>query len=168
MVQRVVFRLKDRLPREVVPQLRLMGKTHRLHRTDAVLDAGYGTRLLADPRCAQIVVEALHHFDGERYCLVAWCVMPTHVHVVVEPQFDHALGAIVKSWKSYSAVQINRTVGRAGSVWAADYFDRFMRDDDQLSTTFAYVEDNPVVAGLATTAAEWPFSSARERAALRA
>jgi REP element-mobilizing transposase RayT len=149
-------------------QMQLLGKAHRLHRIDAALDAGHGARLLGDPGCAQLVVDALHHFDGERYCLIAWCVMPTHVHVVVEPQLDHELGAIVKSWKAYSATQINRKLDRTGPFWASDYFDRFMRDDDQLSATIAYVEGNPVAAKLVTAAIDWPFSSAAERASLRA
>lgn len=163
LVQHVVFRLKDSLPRDVVQQLRLTGKTHRLTQIDGALDSGHGLRLLEDKTAAQLVVDALHHFDGERYRLVAWCVMPTHVHVIVEPLAAHLLGSIVKSWKAYSAAQINRVLGRTGALWAPDYFDRFMRDEDQLSNTIAYVEGNPVAAGLVKSAEDWPFSSASER-----
>lgn len=165
LVQHVVFRLKDSLPRDVVQQLRLMGKMHRLTHIDGALDSGHGSRLLADDAAAQVVVDALHHFDGERYRLIAWCVMPTHLHVIVEPLADHPLGSIVKSWKAYSATQINRGLGRAGALWAPDYFDRFMRDDEQLSNTISYVEGNPVAAGLVKSAEGWAFSSASERAA---
>ena len=48
----------------------------------------------------------------------------------------------------------------AGSVWAADYFDRYMRDDTHYQTTKLYIEMNPVTAGLCLTPEAWPFSSA--------
>lgn len=147
------------------PAIAFDGQTHRLNHIEGALDSGNGSRLLADGAAAQLVVDALHHFDSERYLLIAWCVMPTHVHVIVEPLADHSLGSIVKSWKAYSATQINRRLGRTGALWAPDYFDRFMRDDDQLSNTVAYVEANPVAARLVKSAEDWAFSSASERAA---
>jgi REP element-mobilizing transposase RayT len=165
LVQHVVFRLKDSLPEPVVQAMKLLGKTQRLHRTDAALDVGHGSKLLADERAASLVVDALQHFDGERYMLLAWCVMPNHVHVLMEPLGEHELGGIVKSWKTFSATQINRALSRTGPVWAADYFDRFMRDGDQLSMTVAYIEDNPVRAGLADHASKWLHSSAALRVA---
>jgi hypothetical protein len=87
------------------------------------------------------------------------------VHVLVEPIGERSLGEIVKSWKTFSAVQINRALSRTGPLWAADYFDRFMRDDGQLSTTVAYIEDNPVRAGLTDRASNWVYSSAALRQA---
>lgn len=143
--------------------MKLLGKTRRLHQTDKLLDAGVGHAFLRDSRVAELVENALLHFDGQRYRLIAWCIMPNHVHVVIEPIADHGLGAIVKSWKSFTATQANRILDRTGAFWAPDYFDRFMRDDDQLSATIAYVEANPVAAGLAPDPKAWPFSSAGAR-----
>jgi len=89
--------------------------------------------------------------------------MPNHVHVVVEPIEGHGLGGIVHSWKSFSAKEANRTLGRIGPFWHKDYFDRFIRDEGHLGRTVEYVENNPVKAGLAATAADWPWSSCRLR-----
>jgi putative transposase len=111
----------------------------------------------------QVVVDALLHFDGDRYRMLAWCVMPNHVHVVVEPTQEHSLGSVVKSWKAFTAAKINQLSGRSGAVWAPDYFDRFMRDEAQLRNTISYVENNPVAAGLVPAPGDWEFSSARER-----
>jgi len=86
--------------------------------------------------------------------------MPNHVHVLVEPIGDYSLGGIVKSWRAFSAAQINRALSRTGALLAPDYFDRFMREDDQLATTIAYIEDNPVRAGLADKSSGWAYSSA--------
>lgn len=129
---------------------------------DARLDRGEGTRPLADPASARIVEEAVRHFDGDRFRLFAWVAMPNHVHVVVEPM-GVSLGRIVRSWKAFSAAQINKTTGARGSFWARDYFNRYMRDEDDLWRTIDYVERNPVAAGLVGSPEDWPWSSARLR-----
>jgi putative transposase len=71
----------------------------------------------------------------------------------------------VEEWKSFSARQINAYLEHSGSVWAPDYFDRFMRDEQHFETTKAYVEMNPVKAGLCARSEEWRFSSAGWRVA---
>jgi putative transposase len=110
------------------------------------------------------VAEAIMHFDGERYRLLPWCVMPNHVHVVVESADGHSLGAIVRNWTSFTANRANKAIGRSGPFWHRDYFDRFIRDKGYLSRTIDYMENNPVKAGLTSTAIDWQWSSARRRA----
>ena len=111
--------------------------------------------------------DVLLHFDDERYRLWAWCVMSNHVHVVAEQREGWALSRVVHAWKSYSANEINRVHGRRGPVWMREYFDRYMRNDDHLSTTIDYVENNPVAAGLCRAAMDWPWSSAPLRLSRR-
>lgn len=127
------------------------------------IEANFGLHLLATPRAASIVERALLHFDAERYRLLAWCVMPNHVHAVVEQGEGWPLAQVVHSWKSFTANAINKAFSREGGVWMREYFDRFMRDDDHLSTTIYYVETNPVDAGLVAQAEDWRWSSARLR-----
>jgi len=122
---------------------------------------GFFGRFLSEPKCAESVEQALLHFDGERYRLLAWCVVPNHVHVVVEQ--IPGLSKVAHAWKSFTAHEINRILGRNGAVWMREYFDRFMRDNDHLSTTIAYVEQNPASAGYVERAADWRWSSARVR-----
>ena len=107
--------------------------------------------------------DALLHFDGEHYRLLAWCLMPNHVHVVIETMGGHPLSDVVRSWKTFTARLANIQLGRAGAFWHADYFDRFMRNEEHLAQTVQYVENNPVKAGLVETPGDWMWSSAALR-----
>lgn len=89
--------------------------------------------------------------------------MPNHVHAVIEQLPGHPLGDIVQAWKSSTAHKINGAVARKGRLWRREYFDRFMRDSDHLSSTIDYVEENPVRAKLVPVSTAWPFSSAHWR-----
>jgi len=155
LIQHLVFGLADALPAGAAPTSAVHG--------DQLLDTGHGACLLRRPECAATIEEVLLHSDGERYRLLAWCVMPNHVHVIAEQVAGVPLSDVVQAWKSSSAHRINHLLARRGRLWRREYFDRFMRDNDHLSTSIAYVEDNPVKAKLAATAVDWPWSSARLR-----
>jgi REP element-mobilizing transposase RayT len=160
-IQFVTFRLADSLPRSVAEALR-----HReddVYRIDRELDAGLEACWLGRADIASLVQDALLHFDGERYRLLSWCLMPNHVHVVIEMSDGQSLSDILRSWKSFTARRTNMLLGRSGAFWHPDYFDRYMRNEDHLAQTVQYVEQNPVKAGLAVTPAEWEWSSARLR-----
>lgn len=120
-----------------------------------------GSCLLADPAMADLVEGALRHFHGQRYHLLAWCVMPNHVHVVFQPLGDHSPSDILHSWKSFTAHRINRILGRRGAVWERESFDHLVRSIEHLEKFIAYVEANPVEAGLCMSPGDWPWSSAR-------
>jgi REP element-mobilizing transposase RayT len=158
-VQFVTFRLADSLPAHVAKALQ--NRDHALPRLERELDVGLGACWLKRPDVASMVEDGLLHFDGNRYRLLAWCLMPNHAHVVVEIVDKISLSEIVGSWKSFTAKQANKIIGQSGTFWHADYFDRYMRDEDHLARTIGYVENNPVKAGLVAVAAEWPWSSAR-------
>ncbi len=157
-IQFVTFRLADSLPRSIVEGLTLQGDTVR--RVDQELDAGWGECWLRRPEIAKLVQDALLHFDGERYRLLAWCIMPNHVHIVIEMLGSHSLIDIMASCKSFTARRANAQLSRSGPFWHPDYFDRYMRDEDHLGRTIDYVEQNPVKAGLVSAATDWPWSSA--------
>ncbi len=160
-IQFVTFRLADSLPRAVIESLRLQDDA--IQHIDGELDAGLGACSLRRAGIASLVQDALLHFDNERYRLLAWCVMPNHVHTVIDVPGDHSLSDIVRSWKSFTARRANAQLGRSGSFWHADYFDRYMRNEDHLARTVEYVEENPVKAGLVGVASDWLWSSARFR-----
>ena len=122
-----------------------------------------GSRLLRDSNAASVVENALLHFQGERYALSAWSVMPNHVHVVVTPFGGFTLPKILHSWKSYSAHEINRVLARKGSVWEEESFDHLVRDERAFDKFVFYTENNPVSAGLCERPEHWPFSSAKFR-----
>lgn len=109
------------------------------------------------------IQETLIKFDGERYRLIAWVVMPNHVHVLIEVIPGVRLGDIVHSWKSYTAKVANKLLGRSGQFWQIEYFDRYMRDAVHLDNTIKYIEYNPVRARLCASEEQWPYSSAGVR-----
>jgi type I restriction enzyme R subunit/putative DNA methylase len=128
------------------------------------LDAGMGCCALKHPTMAMVTQETLLKFDGERYRLLAWCIMPNHVHVLIEPMTG--LGKIVQSWKSYTgrwALKHNAELGLGvpgTALWMREYWDRFIRDQKHFDAVVAYIHNNPVKAGLCETAAQWRWSSA--------
>ncbi|HVY90522.1 MAG TPA: transposase [Hyphomonadaceae bacterium] len=152
--QHIVISLADAVGDDLGPN----NSRQRIWAFDQALDRGEGTCLLADPACAAAVQEALLYHDAERYRLLAWCVMPNHVHVVVDAVCD--VGDTVRRWKTWSARAINCAANKTGRVWRREYFDRFARDEHHLRTMIHYVENNPVAAGLVAAPEEWQWSSA--------
>jgi len=116
---------------------------------------------LKDPKIAASFVEALLHGENVRrsYELLAWVVMPNHVHVVLKPH--EKLPEIMRWVKAAIAVRANRIAGRTGQpFWQREYFDRWIRTSKELASVIACVERNPANAGLVTCAGAWPLSSA--------
>ena len=70
------------------------------------LDQGYGSCLLRNPTCAQIILDAWKFFDGERYDLIAYVVMPNHVHLLIKTYSSFPIGKLVQSWKVFTAKEI--------------------------------------------------------------
>ncbi len=140
-----------------------MSKEDQREAFEALLDLGHGDCILQDPRCAEAVENALLANDGIRYKLLSWVVMPNHVHVMAEIMPGHPMGKTLQGWKGSSAFAINKILGRSGTLWLPDYFDRFIRDATHYDNTLLYIEYNPVKAGLAAEPQPWPFSSAHRR-----
>lgn len=171
VVQSITFRLVDSLPVSVVQRwqkelARLSEKqrdTEIRARVENYLDAGYGERLMRDPEVAIIVESALLYFDAQRYRLFAWSIMPNHVHVLVQFLPGHSMSSVLHSWKSFTSKQINLLLGRTGTIWQADYFDRYIRNETHFQQAKIYIEDNPCKAGLCSVASDWRWSSARRR-----
>lgn len=174
-VQAITFRLADSLPldvlkrwkRELNDQLESpdSGESNKaqaeLRRLIAEYeDAGHGECLLGDPECASIVQKQLIASHETTCKLIEWCVMPNHVHVLVKLIRETPLHEIVKRWKAVSAIEMNRMLGRGGSLWMVDYHDRFIRDMDHFHNARAYIRRNPVKAGLCEKPEGWPWSSA--------
>src|SRR5262249_4388399 len=87
-------------------------------------------------------------FDGERYALGAFVIMPTHVHVLVTPAPEHSLSSILQSWKAHSAKAVHAVMGRSGALWMDESFDHVVRSKEQLEHYERYIRENPAKAGL--------------------
>ncbi len=161
-IQHIVFGLADALPKRVVDSLPVRPEG-RVEIADAALDNGHGALLLRADEAAEIVESVLLHEDERAYRLIAWCVMPNHVHVLAEQIKGFRLEEVVQKWKSVSSHRVNRLLGRKGALWRREYFDRYMRTDEQLISTRDYIERNPVAAGLVALPENWRFSSASRR-----
>ncbi len=110
---------------------------------DPVLDECHGECLLRNKEIAQLVFNALKHFEGERYNIQAWSVMPNHVHAVVKPRPGHELEQILQSWKSFTAKKANELLGRTGTFWQEEYYDHLVRDGEDFKNQVRYVLENP-------------------------
>jgi putative transposase len=119
------------------------------------LDQNVGECFLRDHRAAQIVADSLKHFDSVRYQLFAWCVMPNHVHAVFSCAEGFDTSSILHSLKGFSSREINKILGRSGTLWQAESFDRCIRDSQELERTIDYVLGNPAACGMEN----WPFTA---------
>jgi REP element-mobilizing transposase RayT len=150
----------------------------RRQRVEMWIDAGHGSCVLRETEIARMAQNSLITFDGQRYRLMAWVIMPNHVHVLFQPLNGWTMAKIVASWKKYTARKIFDyrranpvyTPGNADlpigetNVWHREYWDRFMRDERHFQQTVEYIHQNPVKAGLVATAGSWPWSSAGQSA----
>jgi len=187
----VTFRLADSLPKEVLLEIQAerAERLARFHahaagaqqdgtaapgsdvleeierdyfrKLEAYLDKGEGECWLRRPEIADLVVGAFRFFDGQRYHLKAWVVMPNHVHAVLWPMPNHNLSAILQSWKRYTAREANKLLGRTGQpFWQPEAFDHWIRHDEEHARCCSYVVNNPVKARLCAAPEAWRWSSA--------
>jgi len=198
VIQHVTFHLADSLPKTALLQLDAELKflpadkrdAERRKRVDAWIDAGNGSCVLRKPAFAQMVQTSLLTFDSQRYHLLAWVVMPNHVHALFEPMKGWTVAKIVASWKKFTARKICDDLARdatlcsiprsqrdesligagvgtpisrlaaSSPVWHREYWDRYIRDRDHLAQVIEYIHLNPVKAGLVAKPEDWPWSSA--------
>jgi putative transposase len=134
---------------------------------DAVLDeARGGPSWLARREIAAVVARAFHDGDGSRYDLVAFCIMPNHVHAVFTPLSrqdgsHQSLSSIMRLLKGRTAREANLVLGRRGAFWEHENYDHVVRDQAELHRIVAYVLGNPVKAGLADRPEDWEWSYSR-------
>ncbi len=117
-------------------------------RMELWLDAGHGSCVLREKRCREIMAECLHHFEGIRYELACWVIMPNHVHVLLRPLPGWSLDRILHTWKSFTANRFNEALGREGMLWMDESFDHMVRDKASLERFAKYIRSNPTKAHL--------------------
>jgi REP element-mobilizing transposase RayT len=106
------------------------------------LNAGHGLCRAHDPRVSAVVAATLRYYDGTRYELGEFKVMPNHVHALVRPRDDHELDHIVGAWKSFTANAINQLLETSGEVWQHESYDRLVRNATELARTEHYIQAN--------------------------
>ncbi len=161
----ITFRLADSIPQTTIKRWQDQMALWREHhpepwdattlaeyerffaRKEEWLDAGHGSCLLAHPENRNIVEENLRRFDGDRYILDEFVIMPNHVHVIVKPLGvkplgEYSLSSILHSWKSYTSKQLIKT-GAVAPIWMDESFDHIVRSWDQLEHFRHYIRKNP-------------------------
>ena len=163
----ITFRLADAIPRAMVNQLRQEREEWEQRnpkpwspeqwqtwddrfgeRLEEWLNAGYGSRALAQPEIRQVVIDALLRFDGDRHRLHGAVIMPTHVHLLIEPLPGHSLSGLMRGIKGASARAANQIRGARGTFWLEESYDRIVRSEAEYLRFQQYIADNPIKAGL--------------------
>jgi REP element-mobilizing transposase RayT len=90
-----------------------------------------------------------------RYAHHAWVIMPNHIHLLITPQAP--IPQITKSVKNCTALHGNRILNRTGRFWQEESFDRSVRNQVEFRRITAYIENNPVKAGLVASIEEYPW-----------
>jgi len=113
------------------------------------LDTCHGACVLRNPKLAKIVADTLLHFDGDRYRMGDFIVMPNNVHLLASFASEGAMVSHCDSWMHYSAWKISRVLGKKGEFWKQELFDHLVRNPEQYEYLRNYIRDNGKKAGLA-------------------
>ena len=124
------------------------------------LDASYRKCWLRDPRIAKLAVDGFKKYDGQRYILHAYTIIPNHAHVLFSLQNVKPLGKVIGTWKGSSSFFANKMLQRSGIFWQREYFDRIVKSQRQFEYTIRYIFMNPVKAGLCADVFQWPWTGA--------
>jgi len=177
----VTFRLANSLPKEVVIELmmereqneRLIKSENNILKQKALLEEErrkyfghfdeYLDKIkkspfwLANSKIADLVAKAIKYQDGKHYVLNAFCVMPNHVHLMIE-DCKIPLYRIMQRLKSYTAIKANYILHRSGVFWHHESYDHVVNDGSEYENILWYILQNPVKAGLCNTWEDWKWS----------
>lgn len=112
------------------------------------LDAGYGACVLRNPACTTILADVMRRFEGDRYDIASFVIMPNHVHALFQLRGVTNLKPLLKAWKGTSAREINKRLGQSGVLWSEESRDTSIRNTDHLVRCYAYIRENPEKATL--------------------
>ena len=160
----LTWRLYGSLPEHILVELknRSADSGRQFARAERFLDrAGFGPCWLQDPRIAACVEDCILRGALQlcQYQLLAYVVMPNHVHLLIEP--GTSVERITHGIKGVSARDANRILKRAGvTFWQAESFDHWVRKPAEGERICRYIENNPVKAGFVSRVEDWKWSSA--------
>lgn len=160
--QFVTFRLADSLPKSKVEELKLIKDkfeqvnpkpwTEQIRLQyykligpieNRLLDNGFGSCILKIKNVRSVLSSSIMYFDNVKYEVIAFVIMPNHVHILLRLLESHTISECMHSIKSYSAKMINRLLNDTGSIWMKEYFDRMIRGEDHLRHCINYIIENP-------------------------
>ena len=134
----------QRLPTAQTQQFRNL----TAERWDNELDKGGGACVLRRAEFSRIVADSLLHFDGDRYEMLDFVVMPNHVHLLAAFPSAESMEAQFRSWKRFTSRKIQEDLGTSGRFWQVEDFDHLVRSEDQFFHFRKYIAENPHKANL--------------------
>ena len=188
----VTFRLEGSLPQSVIAQIseeyeqakRLLESQNPEQRDVALtnaykkafaryeraLDKADGPRWLSNPKIAQLVIKEIHSLSPQYYLLLAYCVMPNHIHLLINME-GIAAPPPRKDGTQYTAVSYalwllkgrtghacQKIIGKTGRFWQRESYDHVVRNEGEFQRILAYIANNPVKAGLVNCWQDWPYT----------
>jgi putative transposase len=142
----VTFNLDGALPGDT--RARLLSVNSRFKDFDAYLDkVAAGPDWLANESIADIVSARLVKLKDEVLTLHAFTVMSNHVHLMATLREDQKLSDVMRSIKGSTARECNLKLGRSGSLWQHESYDRVLRWNEHQAVA-RYIINNPVKAGV--------------------
>ena len=160
-IQYVTFRLSDSLPQSCLNNIKIKKesfelshprpwdeKTERKYSSllkkweDEYLDAGFGSCVLKTDSVRKILVDSLEFHNLKKYILLAYVVMPNHVHALMLMRNNNKVSNVLNNIKRFSAKEINKILNRHGSIWSPTW-DRIVRSRQHLKHCVAYIKENP-------------------------
>lgn len=181
----ITFNLADSIPMDIwqelkqqreqelqkaAPEQRYKIQKKFFGKYDEWLDrAAYGNHWLTQANIAQIVADELHRIDGERYRLMTYCIMPNHVHLLLESLImetaahhgmskNYPVTETLRLLKGRTARACNLVLQRGGKFWQHESYDHYVRDEEEMGRVITYIINNPVKAGLVNEWADWKFT----------
>ncbi len=153
---------------EILRQQKLFFKKY-----DSALDKIHnGVNYLKNPKVAKIVADKIHQYDGKFYELLCYCIMPNHVHLLIDTSIQiqgkdpikvtdkeyTQVDKILKLIKGGSAYEINKLLNRRGEFWQKESYDHYVRSGKELSNIIWYIVKNPLKAGLVKDWEDYKFT----------
>jgi len=99
---------------------------------------------IMSPDERSIVLNALLHFEGDRYDIAGCVVMDDHVHVLLRVHEGLTLEAITQMWKSFTSRNILKSRRAKAPFWQDESFDRIVRDAREFDEKLSYIWNNPL------------------------
>ena len=163
----ITFRLGDSLPQSLLRQWRderaIWLRWHPepwlpaeqreyeerfIRRIQESLDVGIGACHLRRLDVRSEIEPCLLHFDGNRYDLDAFVLMPNHVHAIIALRDGYDLSTLLKGIKGVSANRCNKLIGSRGTFWMDESYDHIVCNTEELAAFRHYISENPNKAGL--------------------
>ncbi len=158
----ITFRLDDSLPMSRAAELTGVKRSFEQHNPkpwdaatrlryhklispveERLLDAGHGECCLRYESCRNCLAEAISRLNRDVYDVVAYVIMPNHVHMLTVISDGGEAKEMMRIIKGTSSRGINGIMNRMGKLWHRDYFDRIVRSEDHFKHCLNYIVNNP-------------------------